>query len=236
MTISHPKTLAIIPSAGIGRRMGNRRKNYLTILGRPVLAHTLSAFEASPLIDAVVLVAAKEDIEYCTSEVVRKYAFRKVLSVVAGGTERQDSVRNGLEAAPAGYGMIAVHDGARPLVTGAIIDAAVRAARDAGAAIAAVPSKDTVKEVSAGFVRRTIPREALVMVQTPQAFRRDILEEAIRRAYAEGYTGTDEGSLVERTGQPVAVVEGSYENIKMTTPEDLLFAECILGKRTGGAP
>lgn len=227
------KTVAIIPSAGMGRRMGSTRKNYLALLGRPVLAHTLAAFEAAASVDAVIVVAAPGDERYCLDEIVSRYGFRKAVAVVPGGAERQDSVRRGIEAAPSGFGYIAVHDGARPLITPDIIDRTVAAAVLSGAAIAAVAVKDTIKEASGGLVRRTVPRDGLISVQTPQAFERGLLEKAVRAAAEGGFLGTDESSLVERAGIAVSVVEGSYENIKITTPEDMAFAECVLKKRLG---
>ncbi|HXI09650.1 MAG TPA: 2-C-methyl-D-erythritol 4-phosphate cytidylyltransferase [Thermodesulfobacteriota bacterium] len=226
----HPKTIAIIPAAGMGRRMGSRKKNYLRLLDRPVLAHTIGVFEECPLIDSIILVVPPSDIEFCREEIVKKYGFGKVASVVAGGAERQDSVRNGLERA-SGAGITLVHDGARPLVTFRIVEETIKAANETGGAVAAVAVKDTIKEVSAGAVVRTVPREALVSVQTPQAFRTDILLRAFKKASEDGFLGTDESSLVERIGERVAVVEGSYENIKITTVEDMAIAEGILKKR-----
>ena len=226
-----PKITAIIPSAGMGRRMGGRKKNYLKLLDRPVLAHTVGVFEECPLIDSIILVVPPSDIEFCREEIVKKYSFRKVASVVAGGAERQDSVKNGLKCA-SGAGIIVLHDGARPLVTFRIVEETVKAANETGGAIAAVPVKDTIKEVAAGSVVRTIPREALVSVQTPQAFRTEILLRAFKKAEEDGFLGTDESSLVERIGERVAVVEGSYENIKITTVEDMGIAEGIFKKRS----
>lgn len=227
------KTVAIIPSAGMGRRMGSRKKNYLTLLDRPVLAYTLAAFENAASIHSVIIVVPPGDESFCRDEIVSRYGFKKVAAVVAGGAERQDSVKNGIKAAGSGFHIIAVHDGARPLVTPDIIDRTIEAALEHGAAIAAVPVKDTVKESSGGFVRRTVPREALLSVQTPQAFTRETLDAAFKKAREDGFMGTDESSLVERAGFAVRVVEGSYENIKITTPEDMAFAECILKLRAG---
>ncbi|MBI2412716.1 MAG: 2-C-methyl-D-erythritol 4-phosphate cytidylyltransferase [Deltaproteobacteria bacterium] len=226
------KVVAIIPSAGLGRRMGGRKKNYLLLSGSLVLAYTLAAFETSTLVDAIVIAVAPGDEEYCRGSLA-PFDFRKVSHIVAGGRERQDSVWNALEFAKDAE-VVAVHDGARPLVTVEIIDAVIRSAFETGAAIAAVPVKDTIKEVSDGMVARTIDRTRLVSVQTPQAFRREILVNAFRKAKADNFYGTDESSLVERAGHTVSVVRGSYENFKITTAEDLLFAEGVLGKR--GAP
>jgi 2-C-methyl-D-erythritol 4-phosphate cytidylyltransferase len=230
---SSKKTVAIIPSAGMGRRMGSRKKNYLALLDRPVLAHTLAAFENASSINSVIIVVPPGDEAFCREEIAAKYGFTKVIAVAAGGAERQDSVKNGIRAAGKDFHIIAVHDGARPLVTPDIIDRTIGAAIEHGAAIAAVAVKDTIKESSGGFVRRTVPREDLLSVQTPQAFSREVLEAAFKKAAEEGFLGTDESSLVERAGFGIRVVEGSYENIKITTPEDMAFAECVLKKRLG---
>ncbi len=228
------KTLAIIPSAGMGRRMGSgKMKNYLDLLGKPVLARTIEPFEASGMVDSIVVVAPPPDERFCRERIIEEYGFRKVICVAGGGAERQDSVENGLNAAGEGFGAVIVHDGARPLVTPDIIEKTIRAALDIGAAIAAVPVKDTIKEAGDGFVRSTLKREPLIAVQTPQAFRTAVLVEAFRKAKADGFLGTDESSLVERTGAKVKVVLGSYENIKITTPGDLMLAECILRQRDG---
>lgn len=216
----------------MGRRMGSKKKNYLPLLGRPVLAHTLAAFEAAPSVDAVILAVPQDDIEFCKDEIVKKYKAGKVMLVVAGGAERQDSVANGLEASKGlGFDIIAVHDGARPLVTVQVIEDTLRAASESGSAIAAVPVKDTIKEALDKVVLRTIPRETLWSVQTPQAFRAELLFSAFEKAKKDGFKGTDESSLVERLGERVSIVMGSYENIKITTEEDMTIAECVLKKR-----
>lgn len=218
----------------MGRRMGSRKKNYLTLIDRPVLAHTLGVFEASPLVDSIILVVPHSDERFCREEIAWRYGLSKVAKIIAGGKERQDSVGNGLLEA-AGYGLIMVHDGARPLVTADMIENILKAASVYGAAIAAVPVKDTVKEGYGGLVSRTLPREGLWSVQTPQAFRSDIITGAFEKACKDGFTGTDESSLVERLGTPVRIVEGSYENIKITTEEDMVMAECILARRKKAA-
>lgn len=213
--------------------MGSKRKNFLTLLDMPVLAHTLSAFERSPIISSIVVAVQLSDVEYCRNEVIAGYGFKKVMAVVAGGAERQDSVANALKLAK-GFDIIAVHDGARPLVTPGIIEAVVKAAASTGAAICGVRPKDTVKETSSGFVKKTLDRDALLSVQTPQAFRTELLLKAFETARKDSFIGTDESSLVERLGVEVSVVEGAYENIKITTEDDLAFAEGILRKRAEG--
>lgn len=237
-TKKKPRTVAVIPSAGMGKRMnsGGVKKTYMPLLGLPTLAHTLAAFEECPAVDSVVLAVPAEDIEFCKTEVIEKFGFRKVIKVVPGGAERQDSVANGIEAAGPGWDIIAVHDGARPLVTPDIIEDVVDSAVATGAAVSAVPVKDTIKEAvdpesTSPTVRRTLPRRALWAVHTPQAFKAETLIEAHRMARKENYLGTDESSLVERLGVEVTLVRGSNDNIKITTQEDLALAAAILQNR-----
>ncbi len=227
------KSIAIIPSAGMGTRMGTKKKVFLPLLGRPILARTVAAFEASPLIDAIIIAVPEDQLKYCEEEIVKRYGFKKVIAVVAGGKERQGSVLNALKRVPDGFGIIAVHDGARPLVTTKIIEDTLKEADVSGAAVPVVEIKDTVKEVSGATVKKTLDRAALRAVQTPQAFKTEILMKAFERAAGDGFQGTDESSLVERTGVIVTTVAGSHENIKITTPEDLFMAESILRRRAG---
>lgn len=230
----HSRTIAIIPSAGMGVRMGGRKKNFLPLLGRPALYHTLRPFEESPLISSIVVAVRPGDEELCLNDVIGPYALRKVSKVVPGGKTRQDSVERALSFAEGDSGMVVIHDGARPLVTKGLIERVLREAAAKGAAIAAVRVKDTIKEVFGEKVKKTVERENLWSVQTPQAFRTSILLNALARAREDGFVGTDESSLVERTGISVSVVEGSPENIKITTEEDIFMAECILRRRAGG--
>ncbi len=232
---------AIIVSAGMGLRMPKdaRKKNFLSLGGRPILAHTLKPFEASSLIKAVVIVVAPDDIELCKSEIVEKFNLKKVVAVVAGGTERQDSVARGLASIESELSgalkdpVIAIHDGARCLVTVEIIDRVIKSAEASGAAVACVSVKDTIKEATGDGlnVERTLDRALLRRVQTPQAFRFSLIKRAMEAARSEGYYGTDSSSLLERIKEKVLIVEGSYENIKITTGEDLHLAESILSAR-----
>lgn len=231
--MSDLEAIAIIPSAGQGRRMG-AKKNYLPILDMPVIAYTLKAFETSPLVSSIVVAVSPGDEESFQQDIVLRHGITKAVRIIAGGRERQSSVANALKAIE-GYGnVIAVHDGARPLVTADIIERTIREAAKTGAAICAVRPKDTVKTGRDNVVTGTIDRAGLWSVQTPQAFRAHILFEAFRKADEDGFSATDESALVERLGIEVSVVEGSYENIKITTKEDLNIAECILMAR--GAP
>ena len=233
--------VAIIVSAGMGKRMppSAKKKNFLLLNDRPVLAHTLLPFEASSLITAIVIVTGPDDIELCRREVVEKFGFKKVAGIVVGGKERQDSVAAGLDfIGPelAGTGddpVVAIHDGARCLVTTEIIDNAIKSARTGGASAVMVPVKDTIKESAEDgeSVGRTLDRERLYSVQTPQAFGYSLIKRAMDSAEREGFLGTDSSSLVERIGEKVLIVEGSYENIKITTEEDLHLAGRFLGAR-----
>lgn len=226
---------AIIPAAGAGRRMGGETpKLLLTLRGRPVLAHTLSAFERASQVEGVVVVASESALETCRRQVVERFGFRKVTALVAGGTERQDSVRAGMEAVRGQAEIVVVHDGARPFVTPDLIDASIAQCRVSGGVVTAVPVKDTVKVAADGRVVETLDRSKLWAAQTPQTFGFDRLWDAHIRARAEGFQGTDEASLVERAGGAVTILEGRYDNIKITTPEDLALGEMILGRETGG--
>ncbi|MCL6634821.1 MAG: 2-C-methyl-D-erythritol 4-phosphate cytidylyltransferase [Peptococcaceae bacterium] len=221
---------AVVPAAGSGSRMGlETKKQYLPLAGIPVLGHVLKALEASPVIQGVVVVAGSGEEEYCRLAVIDKLGIRKVKAIVPGGKERQDSVYSGLLALSPAPGIVVVHDGARPLLSAGWLEAVVKAAEEHGAATLAVPVKETVKLAGeGGFVARTVPRERLWLAQTPQAFRYGIILEAHRRARREHFTGTDDAALVEQLGLPVKIVPGSYENIKITTPEDLLLASAII--------
>ncbi|PLX74000.1 MAG: 2-C-methyl-D-erythritol 4-phosphate cytidylyltransferase [Desulfuromonas sp.] len=220
----------LIPAAGSGRRMGTDiNKQYLFLGDRPVLAHTLSLFEKHPAIDKITLIVPLQELDFCREEVVERYRFSKVQAVIAGGKERQDSVRNGLQACGADADdVVLIHDGARPLLPPDVVDEAIAAVQRCGAALVAVPAKDTVKEVEDGMVVKTPDRSRLWLAQTPQAFRYQLIASAHEKAYKEAYQATDDAQLVEWLGKPVAIVSGSYCNLKITTPEDLLLAESFL--------
>ena len=211
---------AIIVAAGSATRMAGADKIFAPLAATPIIAHTLRAFEESRLVSLIVLVLAPERLDDG-----RAVSGRKVTAVVAGGSRRQDSVRLGLEAlGECEY--VLVHDGPRPFVTSDLIKRAIEAARENGAAVPAVPVTDTIKEAGEdGLVARTLDRSRLHAIQTPQAFRRDILV----RAHAEVAADvTDDAAMVEALGIPVRIFEGDPRNIKITTPEDLRLAEAML--------
>lgn len=224
------KTVAIIPAGGAGRRMGNGiPKQYLTLAGIPIIVRTLQAFQRSPVVDEILLVVPEGDIPEVRQEIVARYGLSKVGLILPGGRERQDSVRNALQHVSDEHGIIVIHDAVRPFVSGDLISRAVAAAREFGAITVGVPVKDTVKEVTAkGRVKKTVTREGLWLTQTPQAFRRPIIIAAYEKAGVEGFYGTDDASLVERMGIAVRMIPGDCNNIKVTTPEDLLLSNLII--------
>jgi len=221
------KVGAIIAAAGAGRRMkAERPKQLLALDGTPILIHTIAKFDACSVIDYIVVTAPKESADEVKSLVARA-GFKKPVKVVQGGERRQDSVAGGLQHLQPGTTLVAVHDAVRPFVTLAEIESVVRQAERTGAAILAVPIVDTVKQAEREFVEATVAREHLVLAQTPQVFSTDLLKEAFERARKDEYYGTDESSLVERLGRPVAIVRGSERNIKITRPTDLTLARAF---------
>jgi 2-C-methyl-D-erythritol 4-phosphate cytidylyltransferase len=231
------RVIALIPAAGIGKRMGaGINKQYLRLAGMPILAHTLQVFEQAPFVDTVYLIIPEEEIEFCRDNVVERYGFTKVRGIVPGGRERQHSVINGLRAIEdiSGDDVIIIHDGVRPFVTLPVLERSVKVAGSHDGALVAVPVKDTVKIAQDGIVLETPRRESLWLAQTPQTFRYAIIRDAHERAESDGFLGTDDSSLVERLGKSVHIVTGDYGNFKITTPEDLVLAEAFLseaGKR-----
>ena len=227
------KTVAIIPCAGSGIRMGAARaKQFLEIRDRPILALTLEKFQACPLIDSIILVVPMAEIDFCKKEIVKRYGFGKVDKVILGGERRQDSVRLGLEASNGDYELAVIHDGVRPFIDAALIERVLTAAKDHRAVIVALPAKDTVKKVDhAGFVIETHERKNIWLVQTPQVFRyRDIMT-AHEKAISEGWEDvTDDASLIERLRIPVKVILGSEYNIKITTPHDMELGRIFIDK------
>lgn len=211
---------------------GTVRKQFRALGGVPLVVHSLRVLQSSPLIDAIILAVPEADIAYCRHEIVDAYRFTKVIAVVAGGQERQDSVRQALAAVDEDVDIVVVHDAVRPFLTERMLAEVVAEARAKGAAIIALRMRDTVKQVGADHViERTVDRKPLWLAQTPQAFRRDWLWEAHQKAKAEGVAATDDAFLIEWMGRPVTVVEGSGENIKVTRPEDMIIGEAIFASR-----
>lgn len=231
------RVTALIPAAGMGKRMGaGINKQYLMLAGRPILAHTLAVFEQAPCIDEVCLVIPEDEIPFCRENVVERYGFSKVRRIVPGGSERQHSVLNGLRAmdSPDPEDVVVIHDGVRPFVPLPALESSVETARAHDGALVAVPVKDTVKVARDGTVLETPARDTLWLAQTPQSFRYGIIRDAHERAAAEGWLGTDDASLLERLGMKVRIVPGDYGNFKITTPEDLILAEAFLANRAKG--
>lgn len=222
---------AIILAAGRGRRMGSEiPKQYLPLLGRPLLVYSLMAYEKSA-VDRMVLVIDPSD-RARVDAILDRYPMTKLAAIVTGGRERYDSVYAGLEAVSGGS--VLIHDGARALIQEEEINAAVDALSAGGACVVGMPVKDTIKEVDeAGLVVRTPDRSRLWQVQTPQCFFREEIREAYAKYLGEGRSGaTDDAMIYEQmTGKKVSMIEGSYENFKITTEEDLILAETILGRR-----
>lgn len=220
----------VIPAAGQGKRMGaGKNKLLLEIDGLPVYIHTLNVFEKDEACERIFLAINPDDQAEIKQQLARE-GIRKVAALIPGGKERQDSIYNVLKQMET-EGIVLVHDAARPFVDRLLIHSLVSAAEQNGAAILAVPVKDTVKKAAGFMVQETVDRASLWAVQTPQAFRMPILLEAYRKAEDSQFLGTDDASLVERLGHKVFIQEGSYDNIKLTTPEDLYFAEAIIKKR-----
>ncbi|MBR2516602.1 2-C-methyl-D-erythritol 4-phosphate cytidylyltransferase [Geobacillus sp. FSL K6-0789] len=221
---------AIVLAAGQGKRMNaGMNKQFIELGGEPLIVRTLKVFDRDERCARVVLVVNQAERSRFEQLVVR-FRIKKVAAFAEGGEERQHSVYNGLQALE-GRGIVLIHDGARPFIHVRHLHELADAAARYGAAVPAVRVKDTIKKVDGLFVEQTIDRSSLWAVQTPQAFRLSLIAEAHEAAKREGYLGTDDASLVERLGKPVKIVEGDYRNIKLTTPEDILFAEAILASR-----
>jgi len=231
------QVFAILPAAGLGTRMaGPQPKQFLSLDGVPILIHSLRAFAAVQRVTAIYVAVRKTELERVEAEVA-EYGFADRVHVVEGGDNRQESVVNALAAVPAeADDVILVHDAVRPLIDTATIDRTIDAVVEHGAAIVGLPAVDTIKQVErtahGALITATIPREFIVLAQTPQGFRYGLLQKAMNEATADGFVGTDEASVVERAGLPVAVVHGSQVNLKITQPGDLELAEFFLRHRT----
>jgi 2-C-methyl-D-erythritol 4-phosphate cytidylyltransferase len=233
------KTAVILPAAGLGTRMGKSsaekagtsRKQFMLLEGAPILIHTVRKFVASLRVNEIVVAVRGEDREWVAEMLGQEFAGGRV-RVVEGGDSRQESVENALRSLDADCELVAVHDAVRPFIDLGTIDKVLDEAARTGAAIVAVPAVDTVKRVTRGTdhvkIRETLPREKLVMAQTPQVFRYDVLKRAFQEARNDGFVGTDESSMVERLDVEVSVVPGSDRNIKITKPTDMELAHLFL--------
>lgn len=229
------KVSVILPAAGLGTRMksvdaaylGTSRKQFMLLDGSPVVLHTIRKFVACPLVHEVVLALRAEDVEW-VREMIAAESFTKPVRVVEGGETRQHSVQNAIQSLADDVEVIAVHDAVRPFIEPATIIEVIQAAADQGAAIVGIVPVDTVKQVHLHKITGTINRDRLVLAQTPQVFKANLLRQAFAKAREDGFVGTDESSLVERLEVEVTVVAGSDRNIKITRPTDLDLADLFL--------
>lgn len=220
----------VLPAAGSGKRMkANKNKLLLELFDKPIFIYTLEVFQRDPNCESIWL-AVKEDEQSLMERLAAEYGITKVRGFASGGAERQDSVRACLEMIPA-CDVVLVHDAARPFIDAEVISRLAEEAADSGAAIAGVRVKDTIKKAESGVITETVERENLWIIQTPQAFQYSLIQEAAAAASAAGFLGTDEAMLVERLGHPVKIIESNYENVKMTTPDDLIYGKAILESR-----
>ncbi|MEG1257148.1 2-C-methyl-D-erythritol 4-phosphate cytidylyltransferase [Clostridium sp.] len=223
------KNVALILAAGKGKRMGTKvNKQFLTLQGKPILYHTLKVFSENTNIDYIILLCSEADIEYCRENVVNKYGFTKVKAIVQGGEERQDSVYNGLKVIE-DCNIVLIHDGARPFVTQNIINKGIENAEKHGACTCGVKSKDTIKLRNVdGFSNKTLSRDDTFIVQTPQCFDYRVILDSHKKLNERRELVTDDTMVVEKFNHKVYLYEGSYFNIKITTPEDMIVGENIL--------
>lgn len=224
------KVCAVVVSAGKGERMGSKiAKPFLMLEDLPVLVYPLKTLTQSKLVETIILVTGVLDIEYCRTTIVEQYNLTKISKIVQGGVQRQDSVLEGLKQIPDDCDLVLIQDGVRPFITLEMIEQSIKDAWQYGAAIVGVPAKDTIKSADdKGIVTETLNRQELWLIQTPQVFKKDIILSAYRFAYQKGFFATDDSKLVEQIGLPVKLVMGSYKNIKITTPDDLVIAKAIL--------
>ncbi len=236
------KVSVILPAAGLGTRMGRiqpekagtSRKQFMLLDGQPILVHTIRKFIASPRITEIVVALRAEDIEWAR-ELLSKESQTKPIRLVEGGESRQQSVENALNSLSPDTDLVAIHDAVRPFIDLAIIEKVIEQAAETGAAIVGIVPVDTVKQVHLNKVRQTLTRERLILTQTPQVFRYDLLKKAFEKAREDQFTGTDESSLVERLEQiEVSVVPGSDRNIKITRPTDMELARLLLTFESAG--
>ena len=232
------KISVILPAAGLGTRMGRSvpekagtsRKQFMLLEGSPILLHTIRKFVSSPAVGEIVVALRAEDLEW-VRDLLERESFGKPVRLVEGGDSRQESVENALATLGPGTELVAVHDAVRPFIEHSVLEKVFAEAEENGAAIVGIVPVDTVKQIHRNKIRQTIPRERLILAQTPQVFRFDLLKQAFAKAREDGFAGTDESSLVERLEQvEVSVVPGSDRNIKITKPSDMDLARLFLAE------
>ena len=222
------RNIAIIVAAGVGNRLGGELpKQFQAIGGKPMAVHSLELFEKSPLIDEIVFVVSDDHLVYASQAIVDHYGFKKIRKITAGGKTRQESVLAGLTACPSGINLVIIHDAARPFMTTSLLEKVILKAGEIGGAILAVPAKDSIKVGEDGIISKTLRRNTVWIAQTPQVFRFDKILEAHKRGEAARNEATDDSELYEQYIGQVALVMGSYNNIKITTPGDMILAQEI---------
>jgi 2-C-methyl-D-erythritol 4-phosphate cytidylyltransferase len=221
---------AIIVAAGKGIRMNDTiRKQYLDLAGLPILAHSVMAFDSCDLIDNIFLAVPKEDIEYCSTNILSSLELKNKVNLIPGGPRRQDSVYNGLQAQKKETSIVVIHDGVRPFIQPGDLTSCILGAKDSGACILGILADDTIKRVGkSGLIEKTLARDGIWLAQTPQAFQYELIIRAHETARQDGYSGTDDALLVERLGINVRIISGSRNNIKITTREDLTLSRAML--------
>lgn len=226
---------AIIVAAGMGKRMNcDTPKQYIKLYEKPILAYTLEKFESCEVVKEIIIVTGKEDIKYVQKDIVEKYGFLKVKKITEGGSERQHSVYNGIKCSARNSDIIMIHDGVRPFVKTEDIYKIAEDAVKNGCCVLGVKVKDTIKACNEkGLILDTPKRDLLWIAQTPQAFKADIIKNVHKKAVEEGFLGTDDAMLAEKYGYAVNMTEGDYNNIKITTPEDLYFGKAIIEQQEG---
>ncbi len=225
--------MAVVPAAGQGTRMGQGTpKQYRTLGGLPLLVYSLRTLQQVDLITDIILSVPESDLDYCWEHIIAPHGLKKVTQIVKGGARRQDSVRQGLLAITKNPDVVLIHDGARPFIQEDTIRQVIEKADSVGASVVALPMQDTIKRVNdQGMIQETLNREEVWQIQTPQAFRFDLLMTGHRQAEKEGWDVTDDAALIEKMGYPVSVVRGDAWNMKITTPQDLLIGEAIIHMR-----
>jgi len=224
------RVIAIIVAAGKGLRMNSPvRKQFHVLAGQPIIVHTLRRFDTCDLLDHIIIVLPEDDIEFCRDQFIKPLQYNKKITLVAGGKRRQDSVYNGLQAIDEDKGVVVVHDGVRPFVSHEKITACIAGARKCGACILGIPAYDTLKRISADrFVLETLDRARIWLAQTPQAFRTELLKKAHELAKKNGFSGTDDASIVEQLDIEVKIIQGSRNNIKITNQQDIKLASRLM--------